>query len=506
MFARRKSLDENQGILSSFVKGNKLVEEIKPSGKNTGTPKASTPNPIKKRIRPLSPQDNSLIEQNKRMHLDKSIDNNNQPRPQLIDNSASPSTVELNPELTELKRQIFAGFESMLAPLKKEIKELKDDQKEILDGDRLINERKITKKFEQNEEKQKKLETRIGLLEDQLLEKNVIFQGIYKDEYEDRSDVKTQIVKAIANTMDGENFKAKKTLAGKTSIDTVERLGKYNPLRIRPVKVRFLEKKDVDHLFRNRKKLPKEVYIDREYSQTTEKECRLVRPILRAARRMDKYKGKVRMEGPHLVIDGKHYHRHNLHTLPCDLDPIETTCKTNDTIIGFFGELHPFSNFHPCKFTCDDQEFHSSEQFIQMKAAEYFEDNVAKDRIMNASDAQECKEIARDINNFNKKEWSTVAEELCEPGISQKFLQNETLLCYLMETGNKTIVELSRDEVWGTGQHIGSKEALNKKKWTSNGLLGKILMEIRDKQLEPYLFGGNEQTPDIPMSTDVNAE
>ena len=501
MFARRKILDENQGILSSFVKGNKLVGEIKLTGKNIGTPKSMTPNSAKKRGRPLSPRDNSSIEQNKRLHLEQRMDNNSQPSQQQIDNSSS---VPLNPELTELKRQIFAGFESMLAPLRKEIKELKDDQKEILDGKKLINENKIAKRFVQNEEKQKKLETRIGLLEDQLLEKNVIFQGIHEEEYEDRSDVKTQIVKAIATTMEGDDFNTKKTLAGKTSIDTVERIGKYNPLRVRPVKVRFLEEKDVDHLFRNRKKLPKGVFIDKEYSQTTEKERRLVRPILRAARRMDKYKGKVCMEGPHLVVDGKHYHRQNLHTLPKDLDPIESTCKTNDTIIGFFGELHPFSNFHPCKFTCDGKEFHSSEQFIQMKAAEYFEDQVAKERIINACDAQECKEIARNINNFNKNEWSTVAEELCEPGITQKFLQNETLLRYLMETGNKTIVESSWDEVWGTGKHIGNKDALNKNKWTSNGLLGKILMGIRDKQLEPYLFGENEPTSEMPMSTEVN--
>ena len=68
MFARRKSLDENQGTLSSFVKGNKLVGEIKSTGKNIGTPKSRTPNSTKKRVRPLSPQDNSSIEQNKRMH------------------------------------------------------------------------------------------------------------------------------------------------------------------------------------------------------------------------------------------------------------------------------------------------------------------------------------------------------------------------------------------------------------------------------------------------------
>ena len=276
-------------------------------------------------------------------------------------------------------------------------------------------------------------------------------------------------------------------------------LENITPFWIRPVKVRFLEKKDIDNLFRNRKKLPKGVFIDKEYSNVTEKECRLVRPILRAARRKDKYKGKVRMEGPHLVVDGKHYHRQNLHTLSSDLDPIDSSCQTNDTIIGFFGELHPFSNFYPCKFTLNGQEYHSSEQFIQLKAAEFFDDTVARERIINASDAQECKEIARDINNFNKNTWSAVAEELCEPGITQKFLQNDTLLRYLMETGNKTIVESSWDEVWGTGKHIGSKDALNRNKWTSVGLQGKILMEIRDKQLEPYLFGENVQSLEAPM-------
>ena len=142
--------------------------------------------------------------------------------------------VPLNPELTELKRQIFAGFETLLAPIKQEIKELKDNQKILFECDKSINKNRIEKKFVQNEERQKKLESRISLLEDQLLDKNVIFQGIHEEEYEDRSDIKTQIIKAIANTMEGDDFDAKKTLAGQTSIDSVERVGKFNPLRTRP--------------------------------------------------------------------------------------------------------------------------------------------------------------------------------------------------------------------------------------------------------------------------------
>ena len=157
--------------------------------------------------------------------------------------------VSLNPELTELKHQFFAVFKTLLAPIKQEIKELKDDQKVLFEYDKSIKECKIEKKFVQTEERQKKLETRVSLLEDQLLEKNVIFQAIHEEEYEDRSDVKVQIVKAIANTMEFEDFKSKKTLAGQTSIDSVERVGKKNPLRTRRVKVKFCEKKDVEHLF-----------------------------------------------------------------------------------------------------------------------------------------------------------------------------------------------------------------------------------------------------------------
>ena len=40
-------------------------------------------------------------------------------------------------------------------------------------------------------------------------------------------------------TMPGEDEEEKKANASKTSIECVEHLGKYNPLRARPVKVRL---------------------------------------------------------------------------------------------------------------------------------------------------------------------------------------------------------------------------------------------------------------------------
>ena len=105
----------------------------------------------------------------------------------------------------------------------------------------------------------------------------------------------------------------------------VERLGKYNPLRTCPVKVKFGNKSDVDHLLKNKKRLPRDIFIDKEYSKTTEKERRHLRPILKPARKIEKYKANVEWKVLMCVIDRKHYHRQNLHTLLSGLNKFDVT-------------------------------------------------------------------------------------------------------------------------------------------------------------------------------------
>ena len=57
------------------------------------------------------------------------------------------------------------------------------------------------------------METRISALEDQLLEKNVIFQGLEEDEFNDIQDTKTKIISAIANVCTGNTPEEKKETA-----------------------------------------------------------------------------------------------------------------------------------------------------------------------------------------------------------------------------------------------------------------------------------------------------
>ena len=141
---------------------------------------------------------------------------------------------ENSSDLAELEKRLLVGFTLMIQketePLKSDIKEIKEEQRFNIPSNSMGSCESITRKFNQTDEKHRKLQDRINFLEDQLLEKNVIFQGILESEYEDTKDIKTGIVKAIANTMHGETEENKTKSAGDTSIASVERMGKYNPL------------------------------------------------------------------------------------------------------------------------------------------------------------------------------------------------------------------------------------------------------------------------------------
>ena len=308
---------------------------------------------------------------------------------------------ELKPEHEELKQQIFAGIKLMLDPIKEDIEQIKLDQCGYESKAENLTGHKIQQQIIKKEVKQKKLETRISALEDQLLEKNIIFQGLTEDEFEDQQETKTKIISVLTTVTEGVTAEDRKESAKKTPIDSIERIGKYKPNRSRPVKVKFTNKTDVSCLFKNWKKLP--VFIDREYSKATEKERRILRPIVKAARKIEEYKGKCWLEGPYLKLDGKRYHRQNVHTLPEKLGPAEVTSVSDDNSVAFFGELNPFSNFPPCQFSLEGLDFHSTEQYIQMKKAEFFRDEIAKEHIQHCEDALDSKMISKDILNFNKR-------------------------------------------------------------------------------------------------------
>ena len=259
-------------------------------------------------------------------------------------------------------------------------------------------------------------------------------------------------------------------------------LGRPSANRTRPISIEFQYQQDLDYVLGNKKFLRKGIYIDKEYAPDIERRCRLLRPILKASRSLPEYQNSCRLDDDHLIIDGKHFTMDTLDTLPNALNVFNISSRTNDSTIGFFGELNPLSNFHKATFMYNNTMYHCSEQCIQYCKAMFFGDHITANKILNTTSAPESKLLSTSIRNFDRRKWEQVAKDQCKPGIKCKFQQNPGLADILVKcTGTKAIVECTTDRLWGNGIPLGMDYCLDPDRWTSQGLLGGILEEIRSE-------------------------
>ena len=66
-----------------------------------------------------------------------------------------------------------------------------------------------------------------------------------------------------------------------------------------------------------------------------------------------------------------------------------------------------------------------------------------------------------------------------------KFKLNRHLADMLLSTGSSHLVEASYDKVWGTGILLKDQDCLNSSNWSGTGILGEMLMKIRQELLHP---------------------
>ena len=148
------------------------------------------------------------------------------------------------------------------------------------------------------------------------------------------------------------------------------------------------------------------------------------------------------------MIKGKDYDMSNIHDLPEDLNAFKVSSKENESVVGYFGELNPLSNFFPAPFNFNGHTYISSEQFIQSSKAQYFGDIDVFNQIMGCKSSGDCKEFSRKIHGVDVGKWESIAADVCHSGIREKFVQNPILLDILIrKTGTKCIVECTKDRL-----------------------------------------------------------
>ena len=332
------------------------------------------------------------------------------------------------------------------------------------------------------------LKSRMNSVENKSLENNLIYHRIPDSENEFLNHLVNKLQRNFADTIDIYDDDLRLQKAREIHIARCKRLGSYQENRCRPVRVEFVYKWDANELYENRFYLGKGVYINREYNEETETARKLLRPILKASKQYIEYKNSSRLDGDKLVINGRRYGKQNLHHLPDKLKPMKVSTKEDSNTIGFFGELCPFSNFYEAEFIWNGHIYHSSEQYIQHQKAKFCGDAAAVNEILSCKTALQSKRASRNIDNYRLDDWIKFAETECIKGLTAKFDQNPNLRKLLINTGDKKLIECSWDGVWGTGCPLNRTDCLNPDNWESEGLLGKLLMAVRERLKGPTLM------------------
>ena len=139
---------------------------------------------------------------------------------------------------------------------------------------------------------------------------------------------------------------------------------------------------------------------------------------------MDHYRGRIKLNYGNLVINGKRFGVQDLGNLPADLN-LRSLCENADSdVITFFGQCSPFSNFFPSMMKINGTSYSCSEQYIQAKKAEIFNDDKTKMKILQSKIPKDMKFLGSKVAGFIQQFWERdYAKEICATALLEKFSQ-----------------------------------------------------------------------------------
>ena len=155
--------------------------------------------------------------------------------------------------------------------------------------------------------------------------------------------------------------------------------------------------------------------------------------------------------------------------------------KITEKYVFFYKE--EFSQWYSSKFTdpISKNTFMNAEQFMMWMKAILFNDLETANKILNTDKPNEQKALGRLVKNFKADKWNANKFEIVCNASYLKFTQNPKLLCKLLETGNKILVEASPvDPIWGIGMAENEIGIENEENWRGENLLGYALTDTKN--------------------------
>ncbi len=135
---------------------------------------------------------------------------------------------------------------------------------------------------------------------------------------------------------------------------------------------------------------------------------------------------------------------------------------------------------HP--FTVDGIEYKTAEHWMMVQKAKLFGDEDIVPKMIAATKPGKAKSLGRKVSNFDDAKWCANRSQIVAEGNYHKFSQHEDLKTYILQTGDKILVEASpTDTIWGIGMGKTNEFAKQPAKWRGLNLLGFALMDARDR-------------------------
>ena len=139
-----------------------------------------------------------------------------------------------------------------------------------------------------------------------------------------------------------------------------------------------------------------------------------------------------------------------------------------------------FSQWWHSPFEVDGVHYPTAEHWMMARKAELFGDGGALADVLACEHPADAKKIGRRVRNFDRAIWGANCSAIVTEGNVAKFGQNPELRTYLLDTGERVLVEASpRDRIWGIGMGKNNPAAEDPRQWRGKNLLGFALMEAR---------------------------
>ncbi|RRB07791.1 NADAR family protein [Larkinella rosea] len=140
-----------------------------------------------------------------------------------------------------------------------------------------------------------------------------------------------------------------------------------------------------------------------------------------------------------------------------------------------------FSQWWGAPFTVENVVYKTAEHWMMAEKARLFGDEAVLKEILRCKSPGEAKKWGRQVRNFDAASWTGQCYDIVRKGNFYKFAQNQSLKSFLIQTGERILVEASPvDAIWGIGLAADHPNRENPVKWPGRNLLGFALMEVRD--------------------------